>query len=105
MFAGEALTQEKAEKVVRWYFYAGCCGLPWLWIVNYLFFRRFAAESVVIATYIRRSLYMGIAGLALIAAWILGAHMWLSSASSLWVIRPDGTWQSGYFAQSVYQQT
>lgn len=109
MFAGEPLTKERSETLVRRYFYLGFVGLPWLWIVNFLYFRRFQRESAVIQTYVKRSLVGGIIGLLLFAIWIVAVQLGLPSSSALWVIRPSRGenlgWQSGYFADTVYSQT
>jgi hypothetical protein len=109
MFAGKPLTKEKAEQLTRWYFYAGFVGLPWLWAVNAMYFRRFQKDSDEIARYVRLSTRCAIVGFALLLLWVIVAQTSLSPTSSLWVIRPPsgagGAWQSGFFADTVYQNT
>jgi transketolase N-terminal domain/subunit len=106
MFAGKPLTRERSEQLVRWYFYAGFMGLPWLWLVTFLYFRRFQSESAIIRDFTRRSLICSIVGFAAFAIWVAAAQLGLQPTSALWVIHPGGsTWQSGFFANTVYSST
>ncbi len=109
MFAGKPLTHEKAESLARWYFYAGFAGLPWLWGVNAIYFRRFQEENEVIARYVRMSSRCALVGAVVLVLWVIAAQTSLSPTSALWIIRPPsgagGAWQSGFFADTVYQST
>lgn len=109
MFAGKPLTQAKAEQLARWYFYAGFVGLPWLWAVNAMYFRRFQEDSAIIARYVSLSMRCAVVGFVALVLWIIIAQTSLSPTSDLWVIRPPsgagGAWQSGFFADAVYQNT
>lgn len=101
MLIRSPLTTEKAETICSWYYRFGFMGLPWLWCLNWLFFRHYADGNETIRWYVRQSKYMSLLGgllFVLITALLLFI---LPSSSRLWIIRPfyDG-YQWGYFTKN-----
>lgn len=99
MLTQETLTVEKAERLCRYYYYAGFCGLPWLWVVMWLFFRHHVEHSESIRWYVIMSLRLGIVGMLAIVLLYAIPFFALPSSSSLWVIAPGiKKWQPGHFS-------
>ena len=101
MFAGEALTLEKAENISRWYFRVGFL-CPMLWLVNALTFGRYSSQSSVIHFNVSVSALLFLVSVLLFFIWYAVAFHFLPKAN-IWVIFPgQSSPQNGLFANAIY---
>lgn len=73
-------------KVARRMFYFGFAGLPWLWAVNYLHFRRTSQQPSAdpeLEKYVQRSLCGAVTGAVLFVAWVVYVQLNWSTTSWL----------------------
>jgi len=89
MLAGGPLTVEKAERICWWYLVLGFLGLPWLWGMSWMYFRRYAGESDHIRRYTDYSLKLSIVGVIVIVILSVSLNQWLPDDSSLWILPPS----------------
>lgn len=102
MFAGR-LTKSKAEKICRYYFYAGFLGLPFLWAIVALTFYPYRAASESVRFYVSISSVLALISIALFAVWVGIVYGALRTVDFIWIIQPDATVkQTGLFASEVY---
>ena len=80
-------------KVARRLFYGGFAGLPWLWFVSWVHFRKTARlpqADPQLQTYVQRSLVGTISGAVLLVAWILYVQLswrtWSPSVQAAWML-------------------
>ena len=83
-------------KVARRMFYGGFAGLPWLWFIAWLHFRRAAnlpSADPQLAKYARRSGVGALVGAALFACWIVYVQLswrsWGDFGRSLMLVVPE----------------
>ena len=84
-------------KVARRYFWCGFLGLPFLWIVNYFYFRNVISEAQVNRTvyaYVMLSKWCGIVSVLLLVLWMV----------SFWIVN-DESWPDAWYINTRKSQT
>ena len=83
-------------KVARRMFYGGFAGLPWLWFVLWVHFRKVAKEPGAdprLSTYVNGSLVGAICGGVALVSWIVAVqtswHTWGDFGKSLMLVIPE----------------
>ena len=89
MFAAKNLTIEEAEVTCKRYFIGGFFFLPFLWLLNYFFFRNYSDKSDYISITAKRSLILACIFGTIWLIWFILALFFMPS-SPLWVINPSG---------------
>jgi Presenilin enhancer-2 subunit of gamma secretase len=86
-------------RISRILFFAGCCFLPWVWILCLIYFRKryFEADaSTEMKKYLRLSLYGTIISTLVFFAWIISfQYLWPSMGSfgqSILIYVPQQEW-------------
>mmetsp|Transcript_13929 Transcript_13929/g.23984 ORF Transcript_13929/g.23984 Transcript_13929/m.23984 type:complete len:100 (-) Transcript_13929:58-357(-) len=95
--AEEHLTEDKMKMIAKRLFLAGFCFLPFIWLVNAFYFRRYYKHEATpdsVRTYVKASLICFTVFMIVWLIWIItfyaGWNSWGAVGESLTVIIPDG---------------